>query len=304
MRNKKLATMLRSRVFFAIVAAILLSIIVVAVALAYGNTVVIDGDFTDWSDELVVNDTGGVDDCSGCAGQKDLTQLGMASNYVGPGAATTLYFMFHWDDTGISGGGQSVDGCALFDTDADTFINWSLCLTATGNPLGDPPTVTLYECTSDNNVNQCQGSVARTFNGTARLSPTQTDPFGHSGNVCNVDKSGTYDCLTKDAAVEISLPISDITMSGNLVMSNFCTYPSASPTSAPSDCVLPDTQRLTCNVATGQCYQSASSPTAVTLSTFSAESGFSVPVAATFSAALVAVGLGAVWVLSRRRRSQ
>jgi hypothetical protein len=109
------------------------------------------------------------------------------------------------------------------------------------------------------------GDTARTFSGSCRLNSAATDPFTHSGNVCN----GT-NCLTQDAAVECSLPISNISLSGNLVFQNICSYPSAQPNSDPSDCVLAPTTRLAVNIQTGDNYKSGLSPTAITLSSFTA----------------------------------
>ena len=66
-------------------------------------------------------DDGGPDDLTG---QKDLNFL-----IVDPGA-TSINVQWGWDDTATSGA-NTLDGCALFDSDADGFANYSFCVTVT-----------------------------------------------------------------------------------------------------------------------------------------------------------------------------
>src|SRR6188472_1889390 len=63
-------------------------------------------------------------------GQKDLNFLTV--DYGVPGA-TSVDVDWGWDDTGTTGN-NTLDGCALFDTDRDGFANYSFCVVVSPAP--------------------------------------------------------------------------------------------------------------------------------------------------------------------------
>ena len=86
------------------------------------------------------DDTAGANDEPG---QKDLTQLCVDS----AGLPTSLQVTWNWDEISVTGK-NTLDACALFDTDGDGNVNFALCVT---DPTDDPITVTLYTCGDDAN---------------------------------------------------------------------------------------------------------------------------------------------------------
>ena len=67
-------------------------------------------------------DVSGANDVTG---QKDLTQ--MCENGT---TLTTKSISWNWDDTGTSGKGQSLDACALFDTNGNGYADYAVCISA------------------------------------------------------------------------------------------------------------------------------------------------------------------------------
>ena len=85
---------------------------------------------------LTFVDDGGADDEPG---QKDLNFLTV--DYGAPGA-TSINVKWGWDDTATTGA-NTLDGCALFDTDGDGFANYSFCvIVAPGRDVSEK----LYSC--------------------------------------------------------------------------------------------------------------------------------------------------------------
>ena len=76
---------------------------------------------------LTFVDDGGADDEPG---QKDLNFLTV--DYGVPGA-TSINVNWGWDDTATTGN-NTLDGCALFDTDGDGFANYSFCVIVSPAP--------------------------------------------------------------------------------------------------------------------------------------------------------------------------
>src|SRR5262245_59441438 len=87
---------------------------------------------------ITIVDDKGPDDLPG---QKDLSFLTVDYSPPTPG---TVNVTWGWDDTAWSGGNTG-DACALVDTDADGFANFSLCVTVGGNPATFQ-SVRLYSC--------------------------------------------------------------------------------------------------------------------------------------------------------------
>lgn len=168
---------------------------------------------------VCVNDTAGANDPSG-DGQKDLTRLCVDYD----GAPTTIATTWNWDETTIPGG-NTLDACNLFDTDNDGFANTAVCVTAGGSPIAIGA-VTTYTC-SDTKIDRCASpsSVIPTGSTTCDVTGVTNDPFVAGDNYPG-DTQG-------------SCTISLVAVGGSAAtLIDVCSYPSASPTSVPSDCVV------------------------------------------------------------------
>ena len=95
-----------------------------ALILAVGTSVILVGASS--AAPLTFVDDGGADDEPG---QKDLNFLTV--DYGAPGA-TSINVKWGWDDTATTGA-NTLDGCALFDTDGDGFANYSFCVIVTSS---------------------------------------------------------------------------------------------------------------------------------------------------------------------------
>ena len=115
----------------------------------------------------IIVDDGGPDDEPG---QKDLNQLDFGT----PGSIS-LPVGWNWDDTSITGA-NTLDACALFDTDQDGFANYVVCseVDKDGNEI-----TFLYQCTADSRVDRCGGpTVITTFTSACAAGiVTGSDPF-------------------------------------------------------------------------------------------------------------------------------
>jgi fimbrial isopeptide formation D2 family protein len=154
-------------------------------------------------------------------GQKDLTQLTI--DYAGLPA--TVFVSWNWDEISWSGANTG-DGCALFDTDDDLFVDAAICVTISEDPA-DLLDVRLYECTADAKVDRCTGpaEVAGDLDSTCAVDQANTDPFAN-GDEHPVDTVATCTIVMS----EIAATTADLV--------NVCSYPSQEPNSDPSDCVL------------------------------------------------------------------
>jgi hypothetical protein len=175
-------------------------------------------------------DDKGADDLPG---QKDLNYMQVDNANV----PTSLGVAWGWDDTGWSGGNTG-DACALFDTDADGFANYSLCVTVQNSPAAFLAT-RLYVC-SDQKSDRCTNpDLVPSFASTATASVvTGADPFGvgvgsRPSNACDE----TADCRTADTVANATVSLSDFG-GATARLTNVCTYPSQEPNSDPSDCVV------------------------------------------------------------------
>ena len=144
-------------------------------------------------------------------GQKDLTQM-----CIDP---VTGQISWNWDELSVNGA-NTLDGCALFDTDNDGFANRALCVSSTD---GVAFTAIAYTC-NDSRVDRCAGADAGTpASSVCSLAVTPTQPFGPGANSPN-DLTATCIPTTGD--------------SGGGTMIDVCSYPSGQPNSDPSDCVM------------------------------------------------------------------
>ena len=161
-------------------------------------------------------------------GQKDLTAQASA---VDSSAPNHFFTAWKWDDTAWSGNNTG-DGCSLFDTNDDGFVEYAACATVEG---GKGPaqvmfnSVTLYSC-NNKWADRCGNPVVELGPSTASGYCTVTD-----------EATGMFDTFDTQIACDItklagdaSPPISDL-VGGTLL--NTCSYPSREPNSDPSDCV-------------------------------------------------------------------
>ena len=183
------------------------------------NTVTIDGNISDWSDEVLILDLGG---CNDNPGQKDVIVSGLAVNNP------IVYYLFVFDETGLSGGNTG-DGCWLFDTNSDGNADKAFCFTLRNNPFTLlAADVKFYDC-NNTDPDRCTGAT--------EIMVTSLNCALHG----MAPEIAGFECGDGDtAAVECSMDITEELgwMTGNLVLLAACSYPSQIPNSAPSDCVV------------------------------------------------------------------
>lgn len=164
----------------------------------------------------VVQDENGADDQPG---QKDLSLQGTATPQPGD-----LWTMWQWDDTSLSGGNTG-DACALFDTNANSKVNFAVCVTIQSNPAVQAPvSPRVYTC-GDGKVDRCTSTYTQItpINTACATNTNATDPF-HNGK--------------KDTQAICHIALADVGGASTAKLVNTCSYPSQTPTSDPSDCVL------------------------------------------------------------------
>ena len=130
-------------------------------------------------------------------GQKDLTLLTVDN----AGLPTSLLVKWNWDETSTFGA-NTLDGCALFDTDADGFVDFAVCDTASGGPPLQLAT-SVYSCT-DNKSDRCTGPTLLSGKASAcTVAVTTDDPFDASfpdgpGDSCPADTKATCSIILAD----------------------------------------------------------------------------------------------------------
>lgn len=176
---------------------------------------------------ITVVDEGGPNDVSG-DGQKDLTKLTIDND----GLPTSLAVTWNWDESSVPGG-NSMDACSLYDTDGDGNANFAICVVVLFNP-GPSPTTVLWSC-SDGANDKCTApnSSTTSISSHCDVAVSDDDPFPEG------------DSYPDDLQATCNIVMADVAASGATLL-NVCSYPSASPTSNPNDCVLvPGTRTLT-----------------------------------------------------------
>ena len=119
---------------------------------------------------LTFVDDGGADDEPG---QKDLNSLEV--DYGVPGA-TSVHVKWGWDDTATTGA-NTLDGCALFDTDANGFANYSFCVIVAASGTSAK---LLYSC-GDGAADRCtnpRAPIESPLSTAAATIVPNSDPFG------------------------------------------------------------------------------------------------------------------------------
>ena len=126
-------------------------------------------------------------------GQKDLTEL---CEDPGDGTPFDLLVSFNFDDNEWAGANTG-DGCALFDTDGDSFANFALCVTVEDGAPADQAAGSprLFQCTTDSRVDRCVGAEQHGV--------CQGDGFcGVTGEACindnNCPQSFSSECEVND----------------------------------------------------------------------------------------------------------
>lgn len=186
--------------------------------------------FIQLSSYTVFTDVGGANDIAGSA---DLSQFGIDNS-----SNATYGVFWNWDATDQwTGIGQTGDACALFDTDADGFVNFAICaqiangtdasqiVLTTGSPW-------VFTC-SDASNNRCTNpSAPLTYSASdiqAITEITSTDPFAN----LNPDQNWPSDATIELVILKSFLPAAAVAI-------NVCSYPSATNggNNNPFDCVL------------------------------------------------------------------
>jgi hypothetical protein len=210
-----------------IVLGSLLAVLVVSPSGA-ANTVTIDGSFADWTDEFCRPDNA----CGDFAGQRDAKGACVASNFVTPGPATTVYLRFDFDVTGLPGA-NTADGCWLVDVNQNGNVDRGLCFSLQGNPLVIQ-TTQMFTC-DDSTTVTCGVPV----------------PVA-SSVACAVNSNVTTDRLLKtcsgdsaDTGVECSISLADLGwVSGKIFKLWACTHTSAQPNVTSFDCIVDENNPL------------------------------------------------------------
>ena len=176
-------------------------------------------------------------------GQKDLNFLQIG---IDPLVPNTLYVNWGLDNTDWTGQNTG-DVCVLFDSNGNGTADYSFCATVSGaNAILS--NIQLYSC-GDSAQDKCTNPRAPIpFSSDALLEIAEVDPFGvpsspyydplHvTGNTCsfNVDPQN---CYTFDTYVQSTILGTDFPLGAVPELINVCSYPSAIPGSAPSDCVF------------------------------------------------------------------
>ena len=160
--------------------------------------------------------------------QKDLNLHTVDSANV----PTSISVSWNWDDLGTTGGGQTMDACALFDTNGDARVNYAICVVTSGTPavqLATSPR--LYSC-DDDKVDRCTNPVQDlTISSTCSVAQTSTDPFP------GPPPSQQGDFYPLDTTATCTIQLLDVGGAGADLV-NTCSYPSQQPNSDPSDCVV------------------------------------------------------------------
>src|SRR6266404_3654510 len=208
---------------------------------------------------VCITDGQGLDDVPG---QKDLSKL-CEPGPTCSSSSTTLSLLWQFDDTSWSGGNTG-DACALIDTNRDGLADRSICVTILGNAqmAGKCSNNQTLGCTKDQNCpsggkcvfptnntgtprcytcantlpNECVNAMAVACTSVCSAGiAVGADPFyGYPTHVAN--KCNGSNCLANDAVVSCCLTSNDIGAGGELI--DVCSYPSQSPNSNPSDCVI------------------------------------------------------------------
>ena len=173
--------------------------------------------FTDAPPSGCSNDSGGANDE---ATQKDLTRMCVDYSSL----PTSIGITWDWDDASFSGSNTG-DACALFDANGNGKADYAVCVQVGNNPA-TYITKYVYSC-DDSSTTNCLGeSLVSPIVGTTCSADVQnTDPFTNGS-----DKP-------KDTVASCSVNLEDVG-DETAVLTDVCSYPSASTPSNASDCIV------------------------------------------------------------------
>ena len=142
-----------------------------------------------------------------------------------PTSANPIIMSWNWDEFDMGTGGNSADGCSLYDTDADGNVNTAVCVT--WNSTGVLQTQAIYWC-NDSKPDRCPGDTLIKDINSCFVSNSSDDPFA------------TGDWYPKDTKAYCSISLADLGAGASYL--DTCTYPSDRNT-APGDCVAINIQK-------------------------------------------------------------
>jgi hypothetical protein len=198
-------------------------------------------DFTDGKippPYFAVPDTGGANNGPG---QKDLTQMGWIEDVTTAGGPYIDLF-FSWDENTVSGG-NTLDGCVLFDNNGNTLIDFAVCGSVNGKPNSMfLKSVTAYTCVDTRN-DRCGSPVVKPYvagdvvGGALKVSPLTNFPASSDELTTNTDPFAAGAGYPYDTTLRLRIKRSFLPAGAK--MTNVCSYPSTQPNSDPSDCNVP-----------------------------------------------------------------
>jgi len=198
-------------------------------------------DFTDGKvppPYFAVPDSGGANNGPG---QKDLTQMGWIEDVSTP-ANPIIDLFFSWDEIAISGG-NTLDGCALFDNNGNTLIDFAICGSVNGKTNAMfLKSVTAYSCVDTRN-DRCGGPVVvpsaagDIVGGALKVNPLSNMPVATDELTTNTDPFAAGAGYPYDTTLRLRIRRSFLPSAAKLT--NVCSYPSTQPNSDPSDCNNP-----------------------------------------------------------------
>ena len=190
---------------------------------------------------FAVPDSGGANNGPG---QKDLTQMGWFEDLTTPGGPFIDLF-WSWDEITVSGN-NTLDGCALFDNNNNTLIDFAVCATIerkSGQSAGMfLKAVTVYTCVDSRN-DRCGGPTLKSYTaadiigGGLKPNPLNNPPLANDELLTNTDPFTEGAGYPYDTTVR--LKIRRAYLPANSGLTNVCSYPSQQPNSDPSDCNNP-----------------------------------------------------------------
>jgi len=184
-------------------------------------------------------------------GQKDLTRY---CADPGSGDPYEVHTLWNWDLVTLPGGNTG-DGCILFDTDADFNVNLAVCVTIRDG--GQPATlgsIRLFTC-ADTQPDRCTDAQAvgiySCSGGTNPGAACSTESDCHDGGYCqpsgknttchvsqqDTDPFPTGDSYPRDTQAVCSIDINDFEGVTTARIVDVCSYPAQVPNSDPSDCI-------------------------------------------------------------------
>jgi hypothetical protein len=198
-------------------------------------------DFTDGkipAPYFAVPDSGGANNGPG---QKDLTQMGWFED-VSNASNPVIDLFWSWDEVTVSGG-NTLDGCALFDSNGNTLIDFAICGSINGKANAMYlKSVTAYTCVDSRN-DRCGSPAVQSYGssdivgGGLKANPLSNPPLATDELTTNTDPFAAGAGSPYDTTLRLRIRRSFLP--ANSKLTNVCSYPSTQPNSDPSDCNNP-----------------------------------------------------------------